>query len=74
MSVSPSPELAAGRDASPGVGEIAAGSLNVIDVFPASGGATTTFYLNAKRDTTGLNTIWGEHPGLTAIFIPNTLP
>jgi hypothetical protein len=46
----------------------------VIDVFPVTAGVTTTFYLNAKRDTTVLNTIWGEHPGLTAIFVPNTLP
>lgn len=61
-------------EVSPGVAQDAASSLCVIDVFPVAAGMTTTFYLNAKRDTTGLNTIWGEHPGLTAIFVPNTLP
>lgn len=58
----------------PGVAQLLATSLHIVDVFPVAGGVTTTIYLNAKRDTTGVNTIQAEYPRLTAIFVPNTLP
>lgn len=58
----------------PGVAQLPATSLHIVDVFPVAGGVTTTIYLNAKRDTTGVNTIQAEYPRLTAIFVPNTLP
>ena len=61
-------------EAAPGVAQRVATSLNIIDVFPVTGGVTTTIYLNAKRDTTGVNVIQAEYPGLTALFVPNTLP
>lgn len=61
-------------NSAPGVGQLVAGSLNIVDVFPVTGGVTTTIYLNAHRDSTGVNTLQAEYPGLTAIFVPNTLP
>ncbi|MEK6699842.1 MAG: hypothetical protein AABZ10_12470 [Nitrospirota bacterium] len=61
-------------EAAPGVAQLVAQSLNIVDVFPVTGGITTTIYLNAHRDATGINTIQAEYPRLTAIFVPNTLP
>lgn len=61
-------------NSAPGVGQLVAGSLNIVDVFPVTGGVTTTIYLNANRDSTGVNKLQAEYPGLTAIFVPNTLP
>ena len=49
-----------------------ANSLHITNVFPVTGGATTTFYLTARRDVTGLNAIYTCYPGLTAIFVPGT--
>jgi len=61
-------------EAAPGVAQLLAQSLNIVEVFPVTGGVTTTIYLNAHRDATGINTIQAEYPRLTAIFVPNTLP
>ena len=61
-------------DAAPGVAIYKAESLHIVDVFPVTGGITTTIYLNAYRDTTAVNVVQAEHPRLTAIFVPNTLP
>lgn len=47
-----------------------ASSLHIINVFPVTGGATTTFYLTARRDMTGSNNIYTCSPGLTALFVP----
>ena len=51
-----------------------ANSLHITNVFPVTGGATTTFYLTAMRDPSGSNTIYTCYPGLTAIFVPTLLP
>jgi hypothetical protein len=61
-------------EAQPGVPQNIGGPLNLIDVFPVTAGVTTTIYLNAERDATGVNNIYIAHPAITAIFVPNTLP
>jgi len=45
---------------------------SIVKVFPVSGGASTTFYLNGRA--TGFDSAHLFHSAMTVLFVPNVLP